>query len=576
LAAEKNASLDVAEALRGVVYSESVYPLTCIAYILSTMGLGEVDDRRLEDACQSAVLDLARQDPVIEDYLSKHLKNTTAEQRRSLLDLAGRFGREALEEAVAAGPADQNIYAVEGGTPDGVVKLALAVLGIKPGDKVLDLCSGCGDFLTAAKREFPDAYYEGVEIDRDNCAIAKIRSRVAVPGGIKYEIGDVLGSYGKPFYGDKANKAFSNFPWGMRTSMLARNAPWINEFDKVKAGYNRPVSADWVFCRVLLDSIEGDGVAVGIMANGAMFNSTDAKVRKYFVENGWIKAVVALPDGLFSPYTGIGTSLVVMGHGGGGSVRVVDATDLGEKQRRTVTLGDAAVEEILRRLGHDSERSAAITVDELAESAYDLHAPRYLEKDLDVPCPIKFSKIIKSMTRGASVKAAELDELTCREDTGINYLMLGNIEDGLIAPDLPNLRGLDPKLEKYCVHNGDLLISKISPIKVAVAEIPEGRKVLANGNVHVVSLVDGADPYYIAAFLSSSVGKRELSLVAKGTAMKTVNAADVKALVVPDEDEERKEKVSAIYRAKLDEIQVYKLGLERARAEVADLFSEGA
>ncbi|WP_321974208.1 N-6 DNA methylase [Paratractidigestivibacter sp.] len=575
MATSKDVSWAIADAMRGEAGATDSYALTCIAAMLSEMDVTPAGNMDPDSAIRSAIEQLSQHDSDVCDYLSDAVRHLSQRGKLELLCLAASFDAEDLHEAVLLGPAVQGIDAASSATPESVVKLALAILEPKVDDSVLDLCSGRGDFLTAVAMACPMAKCTGVEINPNARAIAKLRSPAAMRR-IDYRRGDVLDGYGNYGISFNATKAFSNFPWGMRTSDLVRNAPWINVFDKVKAGYNRPVSADWVFARVLIDSIEKDGLAVGVMANGAMFNSTDAKVRKHFVENGWIKAVVALPDGLFSPLTGIGTSLVVMAHDCGDSVRMVDATDLGEKQRRTVTLTDEAIDEIVRRLNGDTDRSATLTHEELAEANYDLHAARYLQKDLDVPRPIKFGTIIKSMTRGASVRAAELDQLTCREDTGISYLMLSSIEDGVISADLPNIRELDPKLEKYCVKNGDLVISKIAPFKIAVAEVPEGRKVLANGNVHVVSLVEGADPYYVAAFLSSAVGMRELNLIAKGTAMKTINAADVKGLVVPDEDEERKAKVAAIYRAKLDEIQVYKLGLERARAELSDLFGEGA
>lgn len=94
------------------------------------------------------------------------------------------------------------------------------------------------------------------------------------------------------------------------------------------------------------------------------------------------------------------------------------------------------------------------------------------------------------------MRAAELDALTCHEDTGTSYLNLGDISDGHVNDDLPNLKSLDPKMAKYCIHDGDVLLSKTGvPFKVAVAEVPEGRRILANGNLYVISVdKDKVDP----------------------------------------------------------------------------------
>ena len=38
--------------------------------------------------------------------------------------------------------------------------------------------------------------------------------------------------------------------------------------------------------------------------------------------------------------------------------------------------------------------------------------------------------------------------------------MLANIQDGIISDDLPYLKEMNPKYEKYCIKNGSLVISK--------------------------------------------------------------------------------------------------------------------
>ena len=48
--------------------------------------------------------------------------------------------------------------------------------------------------------------------------------------------------------------------------------------------------------------------------------------------------------------------------------------------------------------------------------------------------------------------------------------MLANIQNGIIDDKLPYLSSIEPKYEKYCLKNNDLILSKNGyPYKVAVA-----------------------------------------------------------------------------------------------------------
>ena len=271
----------------------------------------------------------------------------------------------------------------------------------------------------------------------------------------------------------------------------------------------------------------------------------------------------------------IQTSFVVLGAGGSKGVRFVDATDLGANDRRSCSIDETAIDAIVERLGADSEKSIFKTLDEIAARDFDLSAKRYLEKEIEVPNGVELGSVAKIM-RGASVRAAELDALVCDEDTGLSYLNLGNISDGSIDDDLPNLSKLDMKLEKYRIHDGDVLISKSgAPFKVAVAEIPEDRKIIANGNLYVLSVNrETIDPYYLAAFFSSPTGKELLAREAVGTTIPNVPIKALANIKVPLEDADRQRAIADAYLAKTDEIKLLKLRLSRARQELTDLFDE--
>lgn len=544
-----------------------------LVYAIREMGTAEIPKGALDGALLEAV---AGSDEIAQEVKAtiNQLHDDNALER--LVNTVAATDNATVEAYLMHGPSPRGAFGGENSTPRGVAKLALAILDVKGGERMIDYGCGRGDFLEQAAALCPSADFLGVDFNRDALTIAKIRSKVS-GSAISYALDDIFCYYDANVAGNPVQKAFSNYPWGMRTKDLKRTSKYIDRVLKGEERYSRPTSSDWVFNRVLVDSLVQDGVAVGIMSNGACFNGVDRPVREYFVNNGFIKAIIALPKGVFAPYTMIATSLVVLCSGGSQGVRFVDATDLGTDNRRGSSLDDGAVAAIVERLSHDSDKGTTKTLKEIEAHDYDLSAKRYLEKEIQVPNGVPLGSV-STIIRGASVRAAELDALACQEDTGISYLNLGDISDGMISQELPNLSRLDKKLEKYCVHDGDVLISKNgAPFKVAVAEIPSGRKVLANGNLYIVRVDrEKIDPNYLAAFLSSPSGRELLAREAVGTTIPNVPIKALSGLTVPLEGKDRQKAVADAYLAKTDEVKVLRLRLERARQEITDLFDEEA
>lgn len=558
----------VADAMRGVSASpsaEGVYSCAYLAYFIKS------SDKSYASLSEAAVA-ASGDDPIVQEAINNAIANADADR---FLAMVNKVSLNDLHTYLLAGSVTDSPMRGESSTPNGIAALVLSILDVQEGDKVVDFGSGVGGFLEHAAKAAVGARLVGVELNRNHVAAARMRAKVS-GSGVVYECGDMFEYYEDAIASSKADKAFSNYPWGMRTKHLEGRSEYLEKVLKGMSEYGRPTSADWVFNRLLVDSITEDGLAVGIMTNGSAFNGADARVRKYFIENGWIRAAVSLPAGVFAPWTNIATTLVVLGHGDAGEVRLVDATDLGTKERRGVILTEEDVRVIVGRLGVDSEKSALVSVRELAEREYTLSGNRFLQKEIKLTNPVAFGDLIVDVTRGASLRAKELDELTCDEDTGIHYLNLGNITDGSIDDELPCLKKLDPKLEGYCLKTGDLLLSKNgAPYKVAVADVPEERKILANGNLYIIKLNrEKIDPYYVAAFLNGPDGKETLARASKGTVIPNLPLSELRAIKLPLETAETQARVAAAYRAKLDEIGVLKLRLTRAREELVDLFNE--
>ena len=325
---------------------------------------------------------------------------------------------------------------------------------------------------------------------------------------------------------------------------------------------------------MIIDHLTEDGKAVAIMTNGSTWNSIDQKIREYFIRNGLVEAVIALPSNLFE-YTNISTTLIVLSRNNE-SVRLIDSTSICEQGRRQNIITDENIERIIRLLKEEGEEAVTVDFKTLQQNEFVLNPSRYLENTVEIQDGVEFGSLIKSVTRGAQLKANELDEMISDTPTDVQYLMLSNIQNGMISEDLPYLKELNPKLGKYFIGNRNLLLSKNgAPFKVAVAEIEEGRKILGNGNLFIIALdEEKVNPFFIKAFFESEVGFASLKKIVVGSTIPNISLESLKKLIVPLPPMEKQNEIADLYQAKQDEIKVLQLKLEKAHNALRGIFGE--
>ena len=158
--------------------------------------------------------------------------------------------------------------------------------------------------------------------------------------------------------------------------------------------------------------------------------------------------------------------------------------------------------------------------------------------------------------------------------TDMQYLMLANIQNGIIDDKLPYLSYIDPKYDRYCLKNNTLILSKNGfPYKVAVASVSEGQRILANGNLYIIELdEDKANPYYIKAFFDSEQGHAVLKSITVGAAMPNIGVDKLKKVEIPLPPMEEQTRIAQRYQATLDEIAAIKLQLEKSVSKLHHIF----
>ena len=442
----------------------------------------------------------------------------------------------------------------EGGRKSGitssqpVVELVAGILGIKPGESVCDLGCSVGDFIhrayLAAHEEGRAADIVGYEIIPEAAAIAEIRMRMACDDArVRIEHVDV---FDQKTWGDEFDKVFCEPPLGLRKlpesaqvqKFIGRRFPDFPEMSLSMAG-------DWLFAARAVAAMKEGGRAAVILPPSAMFGAASESYRRYFIQRNLIEAVVELPVRLFE-HTGIATYLVVFKRGSE-SVKMVSAGDLYEKGRRNNVINREHVDVVLGALGllaSDDRREFSRYVvevgkQELLDNDCDLSVKKRFADPVAVRNGVSFGNFVESAKRGATITSAELDEFACDNETDFLYVAPGNISDGVMDPKLMCLKEIPKKYLPYCAQNGDIIIARVSAsgagFKVAVAEMPEGKMLLPNGNLLVISVDrERADPYFIKACLDNEYAQNYLQNFSAGSSVITLNYKNLENLQIPD------------------------------------------
>lgn len=454
-------------------------------------------------------------------------------------------------------------------TPKCINQLAIEILGIEKGDTVVDNCMGIGSFIAEASRVQPEASYCGVEINHSVAAIAEMRLSL-VKSDCHVVTGNALEDN---FCGKQFNKGFSNYPFGMRIRTVSEDVGIIDRINKTCPELSKGTSADWIFNYRLCEMLVPNGIGVAVMSLGGLWNTLDKPIREAFVKNGKVKAVIKLPAKLF-PNTAIPVAMIVFGYNEGG-IRFIDASNEYVEGRRQNSINAQNIATIIDALNTDSSISKLVSIEEVAENQFSFDPTRYNEVVEEIVDGVPFETVIKSITRGAPLAARDLDDIASVLPTDYQYMMLANIKNGIIDKELPYLKEIPPRFEKYCIHKGNLLLSKNGyPFKVAVAEPPEDKTVLANGNLYVIELdTEKVDPYYVKAFLESDQGIVQLKRITVGATIPNIGVNQLNTIQIPLIPIEEQHKMALRYQAVLDEIELMRRKIERAENSLKTIFS---
>lgn len=445
----------------------------------------------------------------------------------------------------------------ENKTPLPIVKLVHRLLNPLSGETIMDLCSGIGDFLIYSQIINPDTNCEGVEISSKNIVINSVRAYVS---DVKVNL------YNNDIFSDealklKADKGFSNYPFGEKYLDLLAKLRKKDNFWYLGL-LKKSISPEWVYNRIVAESIKENGKAVVIMSNSGLWNDSDEITRQYFLENGLIESVIALPDNLFSN-THIDSSILVISHNNS-KINFVDATEIFTPGRRKNTITDEQIEEIIFHLDGDTHLSKIVNYSDI-KKPYNLYPKSYIKAQQKFEEMVCLKEYLLDVKRGPSIPSIELDEMVSEEDTDTKYLLTNNIIDGEIDNKMISLNKLSSSYRKFYLNPLEIVLSKNgTPFKSAVCDINGNINIIPNGNLYIIKVDESkANPYFIKAFFECEQGQKILNSFAKGSKIKNISIKDLLNVLVPKVDKEIQDAFSSEYISRKNKILKKKRDLER-------------
>lgn len=315
-------------------------------------------------------------------------------------------------------------------TPRHIIKLMVEMTAPTPKDVICDPACGTAGFLIAAsqylrqqhgdaiyktaasRRKFNSGTFHGYDFDS---TMLRIGSMNMLLHGVE-----------NPDIRYRDSLAQSDQDDAERFSLLLANPPFAGSLDYESTAKDllqivKTKKTELLFLALFLRLLQTGGRAAVIVPDGVLFGSSKAHkaLRKILVEDQKLDAVISMPSGVFKPYAGVSTAILLFtktNSGGTDSVWFYDMQSDGYSldDKRTPQPDKSDLPDILKRWQNRkaetkrkrTDRSFLVPKAEIASNDYDLSINRYKE--------VKYESIKHDLPQEILQRLAKLEEEIAR------------------------------------------------------------------------------------------------------------------------------------------------------------------
>lgn len=226
---------------------------------------------------------------------------------------------------------------------------------------------------------------------------------------------------------DSVNK--SN-PISSKFDLILANPPFKGSVDKTSIDENlksvtNTTKTELLFIALFLRMLKKGGRCACIVPDGVLFGSTNAhkSLRQHLIEEHQLQAVISMPSGVFKPYAGVSTAILIFTKTGSGGTEKVwfydmkaDGYSLDDKRNETKENDIPDIVARFRNLADEetrerTEQSFFVSRSEIADNDYDLSINKYKKVEY---VPVEYpptSEIIADMEKLEEQISSEMAEL---------------------------------------------------------------------------------------------------------------------------------------------------------------------
>ena len=318
-------------------------------------------------------------------------------------------------------------------TPRHIIRMIVDLMEPAPDEVICDPACGTSGFLVAASEYLKDNRKEDVFFNRQNkdhymnhmfhgFDMDRTMLRIGAMNMMTHGVDN-------PFIEYRDSLSDQN-PDREKYSLVLANPPFKGSLDYDTVSTDllkvcKTKKTELLFLALFVRMLKVGGRCACIVPDGVLFGSSTAHkaIRKELIENQRLQAVISMPSGVFKPYAGVSTAILIFtktGHGGTDNVwfydMKADGFSLDDKRSE---VKDNDIPDIIRRFRNPdgetdrkrTEQSFFVPKQEIIDNGYDLSINKYKQTEY-VPVEYPPTEEIMADLRELEMKIGEeMDEL---------------------------------------------------------------------------------------------------------------------------------------------------------------------
>ncbi len=321
-------------------------------------------------------------------------------------------------------------------TPRHIIRMMVELMQPKPDDLICDPACGTSGFLVAAsdylkenkksevffnkenREHYMNEMFTGFDMDR---TMLRIGAMNMMTHGVE-----------NPFIEYRDSLSDQN-PDRDKYSLILANPPFKGSLDAEIVSTDllkvcKTKKTELLFLALFLKMLRIGGRCACIVPDGVLFGSSTAHkaIRQEIIEHHRLEADISMPSGVFKPYAGVSTAVLIFtktGHGGTDQVWFYDMRADGfslDDRRSPVTEND--IPDIIARFENlaaeesrvRTEQSFLVPKEEIVQNDYDLSINKYKQTEyvpIEYPPTKEIMAELRELEKQISEEMAQLEQL---------------------------------------------------------------------------------------------------------------------------------------------------------------------